>query len=310
MSNAQRGVLLLLGAIWGASFLFMRVAAPEFGPLALIELRVAIAAAFLGGVLAARGELMALRKDALHLSVVGALNSAIPFSLFAFATLSLPAGYSSMLNATVPLFGALVGYVWLRERLAPARALGLALGFAGVVVLVWHKLTLAGDRTAVLAGLLAALLYAIAAHHAKRHLAHLSPLAIAGGSLIAAAALLLPFALLALPSAVPSWKAIGCACVLGIVCTAFAYLLFFRLFAEIGATRSMVVTYLVPLFGTLWGALFLGEPVHATAIAGGALVLLGVAVVARRGAPPARTEQGTRGADAEADKASRGADAA
>lgn len=287
MNAQQRCVLVLLGAIWGASFLFMRVAAPEFGPLALIELRVAIAAAFLGGVLAARGQLATLRKDALHLSVVGALNSAIPFSLFAFATLSLPAGYSSMLNATVPLFGALVGYLWLRERLAPVRALGLALGFAGVVVLVWPKLTVPGDRTAVFAGLLAALLYAIAAHHAKRYLAHLAPLAIAGGSLIAATALLLPFALAALPPALPSWKAIGCACVLGIVCTALAYLLFFRLFAEVGATRSMVVTYLVPLFGTLWGALFLAEPLHVAALAGGTLIVLGVAVVARRGAEPA-----------------------
>jgi drug/metabolite transporter (DMT)-like permease len=281
MSFRQKLELVLLAAIWGASFLFMRVAAPEFGPLALIALRVTIAALFLVAILAARGQLGGLHRRALDLAVVGALNSAIPFTLFAYATLSLPAGYSSVLNATVPLFGAVIGFVWLRERLALQRILGLALGFGGVVTLVAAKLTVAGDRLAVAAGLAAAVLYAFAAHVTRRRLSDLPPLAIATGSQLAASALLAPFALATLPAESPSARAWLCAAVLGVLCTGVAYVLYFRLLAAVGAARSMTVTYLIPLFGILWGATFLGEPMHVSTALGGAIVLLGVALVVR-----------------------------
>ncbi|MBI5432859.1 MAG: DMT family transporter [Planctomycetes bacterium] len=283
MSVRDRIELVLLGAIWGSSFLFMRVAAPEFGPLALIEVRVAVAALFLSAVLASRGALASLRGHAFDFALVGALNSAIPFSLFAFATLSLPAGYSSVLNATVPLFGALVGFVWLGERLAVARVLGLAIGFGGVVLLVFEKLTLAGDRTAVAAGLAAAVLYAIAAHVTRRRLAAVRPLAIAAGSQIAASVLLAPFALATAPKTWPSASSAACAVVLGVLCTGLAYVLYFRLLAAVGAARSMTVTYLIPLFGLLWGALFLAEPVHPSMLVGGVVILIGVTLVVRGG---------------------------
>src|SRR5262245_58805273 len=122
--------MLLLGAIWGSSFLFMRMTAPEFGPVPLIFVRVGVAALFLSTVLAAQGGFGALKGRMTSLGVLGAINSAIPFSLFAFATLSLPAGFAAVINATAPLFGALVAYLWFREALAPARVAGLALGFA------------------------------------------------------------------------------------------------------------------------------------------------------------------------------------
>lgn len=283
MSWRDRGELVLLSAIWGSSFLFLRVAAPEFGPLVLIEVRVAVAAVFLCGVLAWRRELGLLRGHAKHYFFLGAVNSALPFSLFAFAALSLPAGYSSVLNATTPLFGALVGFLWLRERMASLRVLGLALGFAGVIALVWHKLSLDGDRLAVLAGLSAALCYGLSAHYTKRNLTRSSPLAISAGSLIAASIVLLPLACLALPERMPSTQSWLFAVLLGVLCTGVAYILFFRLLAHVGPARAMTVTYLIPLFGILWGSYFLAEPIGWITLFGGMGILSGVMLVAKGG---------------------------
>src|SRR5688572_26458186 len=158
--------LFILGAIWGAWFLFMRVAAPEFGAIPLIAARVAIAAIFLLIVLARRGGLDQLYKNAAQLTFLGAINSAIPFSLFAYAVLSVTAGFASVLNSTAPLFGALVAFIWLRDRPSPPRIAGLILGFGGVLVLVWGRLGVGRDgMSAILAGLSAAILYGIAANY-------------------------------------------------------------------------------------------------------------------------------------------------
>lgn len=290
MSRRDRLELLVLAAIWGASFLFMRVAAPELGPLALIEIRVAIAALFLAGALAAKGGFGSLKGRAVPLAFVGVLNSALPFSLFAFAALSLPAGYNSVLNATVPLFGALVAYLWLREATSPRKLVGLAIGFAGVVLLVWSKLTLDGSRAAVLAGLAAALAYGIAAHYTKRRLAGVEPLAIAAGSQIAASVLLLPFALATWPEVAPSRAAWLATLVLGVVCTGVAYILYFRLIAHVGPARAILVTYLIPVFGLLWGALFLDERITLPTVLGCAVIFMGTATVS--GAPATSNSPG------------------
>ena len=203
--------LLVLGAIWGASFLFMRVAAPEFGAIPLIAARVGIAAIFLIMVLAQRGGLPQLYPNAARLTLLGAVNSAIPFSLFAYAVLSVTAGFASVLNATAPLFGALVAFIWLRDRPAPARIAGLVVGFAGVLVLVWGRLSVASDGggVAVLAGLSAAVLYGISANYAKKRMSDIDPFVIATGSLIAATVLLLPLALLYWPETPPSRAELG-----------------------------------------------------------------------------------------------------
>ncbi|MEQ1894846.1 MAG: DMT family transporter, partial [Planctomycetota bacterium] len=232
MSLRDRLALLLLGGIWGSSFLFMKVAEPQFGAVPLIALRVSIGAVLLTGLLAARGQLGALRGRAGAFLRIGALNSAVPFTLYAWSTGSLGAGLPSVLNATVPLFGALVAFVWLRERLSVARAVGLAVGFAGVLVLTWPKLAGAGAETSALgvaAGLLAALLYAVAAHDSKRTFAGVPPLAVAAGSMLGASALLVPPALFLLPAELPGPRALGAALALGVVCTSLAYALYFRL---------------------------------------------------------------------------------
>jgi drug/metabolite transporter (DMT)-like permease len=212
--------------------------------------------------------------------VVGALNTAVPFTLFAYAALSLPAGLSSTINASVPLFGAIIGWIWLRDRPTPVRLAGLGVGFTGVLVLAWPRLTSGGDWRAVLAALTATSLYGLGAHVTPRWLKGVSALEISAGSQLASAALLVPLAVWQWPSAAPGALAWGSAIVLGLACTALAYILYFRLLARVGPTTAMTVTYLIPVFGVTWGALLLGERLSSTSIAGGLLVLAGVALTA------------------------------
>ena len=273
--------LMLLGAIWGASFLFMRVAVAEFTPLALIEVRVAIGAIFLTSILALQGKLSSLRGRTKQFLILGALNSAIPFSLFAFAVKHQTAGLSSVLNSTAPLFGAIVAFVWLGERLRVMQVVGLILGFCGVVILAMSKNTLDGKLIAIAAGLLAAMLYGVAAHYTKRSFQGCPPLAVSSGGLIGATVFLLPAMPWSLSEQVPSLKAWACALALGIVCTGVAYILYFRMIELYGASRTMVVAYLIPIFGVLWGFLFLEESINTSMLVGGSIVLAGTVLVSR-----------------------------
>lgn len=281
MTTRDIVALVLLAALWGASFLFQRVAAPEFGPVLLVEIRVAIAAVVLGALLARRRGFRQMYGHAASLAIVGALNSAIPFSLFAYATLWVTAGFAAVLNATVPLFGALVAYVWFRERLAPKRAIGLAVGFTGVVVLVWTELRAPGGARPIAAGLVATGLYATAAHYTKARLSTLDPLTIAAGSMIGASVLLLPAAVVNLPAHPPSGRAWLCALALGVGSTGVAYALYFRLIASVGPGKALMVTYLIPAFGMLWGALVLNEPVTAAMVSGCVAIVGGTMLSAR-----------------------------
>ncbi len=287
MSAGDRLMLVLLGAIWGASFLFMRVAAPELGAIPLITIRVGVAAAVLAAVAIARGDLRAARGRWLELALFGAINSAVPFCLFAWASKTLPAGFASVLNATVPLFVALLGFAIWRDRLPRIKTIGLVVGFGGVLALAWPKLDGRAGQGAVAAGLCAALLYGCAAHHAKRRFAGMPPITISAASLMASTLLLLPFGVANWPTATPSLRALGCGAVLGVVCTGLAYLLYFRLLNRIGASRATTVTFLVPLFGVLWGALFLREPVTLAMVVSGAVIVMGTTLVVRSKAPAA-----------------------
>ena len=269
--------LFVLGAIWGASFVFMRVAAPEFGAIPLIAARVGIAALFLILVLARRGGLSHMYRNAARLTLLGAINSAIPFSLFAYAVLSVTAGFASVLNSTTPLFGALVAFIWLRDRPSRMRIAGLIVGFAGVLILVSGRLAIRGDGggTAVFAGLSAAVLYGIAANYTKKKMSDIDPLVIATGSLIAATVLLLPLAWLYWPATQPGRISWVSAVLLGIICTGIAYILYFRLLSRIGPAKALAVTYLIPAFGVFWGHLLLNEPVTPSMIVGCAVILVG-----------------------------------
>jgi drug/metabolite transporter (DMT)-like permease len=272
--------LVLLAALWGGSFLFVRAAVPYFGPFALIELRVGIAALVLLPLLAMRGKFGELRRNAAAIAVVGLTNSALPFTLFAYASLTMTAGFAAILNATAPLFGAMVAHTWLKDRLTRVQGLGLLIGFSGVLLLVWGRTAFAGGGSgwAVAAALCATLAYGIAANYTKRTLTGVGSLSIATGSQCAAALALLPLAMWAWPAVTPPLRTWLEVVLLGVASTAVAYLLYFRLIANVGPTRAVSVTFLVPVFGMLWGALYLGEVVTLSMLLGCGVILLGTAL--------------------------------
>ena len=294
MKTADLMALLTLAALWGASFLFMRLGASEFGAFALTALRVGGAALFLLPLVAARSQGDALRRHWRPIVVVGLLNSALPYLLFAIAALAINAGLSSILNATAPLWSVLIARLWLKEQLTPSRLLGVFIGFVGVTMLAWNKASFMSDEHGVSAAvaigacLLATLCYGITANYAKRQLTGVPPLAVAAGSQAAAALMLAAPAIAMWPSTLPSATAWASLAALAVLCTGVALVLFFRLIANLGASRAITVTFLIPLFGVLWGALFLGERVTPWMVLGCAVILLGTALVTGVLSLPAR----------------------
>jgi drug/metabolite transporter (DMT)-like permease len=285
MRLADLIALLTLAGLWGASFLFMRLGAGEFGAVALTALRVAGGALFLLPLVLLRGQGAALRRHWRPIVVVGAINSAVPYLMFSIAALAINAGLSAILNATAPLWGVLVGWLWLKDRLTPSRLAGVFIGFVGVVMLAWDKASFkpgehgVSAAVAIAACLLATLCYGIAANYTKRSLTGAPPLAVAAGSQAAAALMLALPAAWAWPRTLPSATAWASLAALSILCTGIALVLYFRLIAHLGASRAITVTFLIPLFGLLWGALFLGEAVTTAMLLGCAVILLGTGLV-------------------------------
>ena len=276
--------LFLLAALWGGSFLFMRVAAPVLGPVWLIGLRVLIAGLVLLPLVAQRGQLGLLRRHWRLLLWVGCMNAALPFTLLAYASLELTAGMTSILNATVPIFAALIGYVVYNDPLGVRQAGGVMLGFVGVVVLVGlpHG-TASTPPLSVAAGLTAAISYVFAAHFAKRRLSQVPALVFVTGSQLGAATALLPLLPLFPAAGVPGATVIAAVLALAVLSTSLAFLIYFVLIREVGPARTLTVTYLIPGFAIAWGALLLGEPLTLGMALGGALILLGVALANHRG---------------------------
>ncbi len=270
---------ILLSALWGASFLFMRLAVGEFGAFGTALGRVAIAAAVLLPMVALRGQLGLLRQHWKAGFFVGLLNAAIPFALYAFALRSISTGLSSILNATTPLFGALVAWLWLKDQPDGSRIVGLVVGFAGVALLAGEKASLTPGASgiapawAILACLGACLCYGIAASFTRRHLTGIPPLVTATASLLGASlGLALPtlqFAPTQLPGTT-AWIALAAA---GVLCTGTAYVLYFRLIERIGPARALAVPFVVPVFAVFYGAVFLDETITAW-MAGCAVVIV------------------------------------
>lgn len=269
--------LFLLAAIWGSSFLFMNLSVGEFGPLALVEIRVGFAAIFLLTYAGMRGRLKAVWQHAGHIAMMGVFAAGLPFLFFNFAAQTVPTGFMAVINAMTPLFGALIARVWLKERFTRPRLAGLLIGFTGIVVLVWTDLSFAtgGMGPGVLACLGASLCYGYAACHTTRFLKGVDPIALAAGSVTSAALVLLPTAIIAWPQAPVSGASWLAALALALLCTGLAYIIFYGLVDRVGASRSITVTFLVPLFGIFWGALILNEPLSLRMLAGTAIVLLG-----------------------------------
>ncbi len=277
---------VLLAALWGSSFLFMRMGAQEFGALPTAGLRVAIATLFLLPLLLGRGLGPQLVQHWKKILFIGVFNSALPFACFSFALLSISTGLSAILNATVPMFGALVAWAWLKDRPSGSRIVGLVLGFVGVALLAWDKASFKPDAAglssgwAVLACLLACLSYGISASYTKRYLGGLPSLVTATGSQLGATlALALPTWWL-WPQRLPGTSAWLALLALGVLCTGLAYILFFWLIENVGPARSLTVTFVVPVFALIYGAIFLHETVSSWMLLCAVVIVCGTALSA------------------------------
>lgn len=284
--------LVLLAAIWGASFLFMRIASPAFGAENMAALRVVIAGITLLPVFAltAKKYLAPMPKDVksqtiINLTLVSVGNSIIPFFLFAYATLTLEAGLTSVVNATTPLWGAFFGVILFGARLNKLGWLGLVIGLIGVVILTAHKLfdgqisNNTNDLLAIAAVIGATGLYGIASNYSKHSLSSIPSLLVASGTMVIGALIVIPILMLNTSwtfllsiELLPWLSLMG----LGAICTGFAYLIFYRLVEQTSATTAMSVTYLIPMFGVFFGWIFLNEPIYINMFFGGVLILFGV----------------------------------
>ncbi|CAN7511703.1 DMT family transporter [Acidovorax sp. LjRoot118] len=286
-SNTKAWVidLVLLAALWGASFLFMRMGAAEFGALPTAAARVSIGALFLFPLMMLRGQGAALVQHWRATMGIGVFNSGLPFALFSFALLTINSSLAAVLNATAPMFGALVAWVWFRERPDNWRLVGLAIGFTGVVMLASGNAGLRhGDGTgsnnaalwAIGACLLACLCYGIAASATRRYLTGVPPLATATGSQIGASLLLVVPAIVYWPQHMPSLRAWLAILALGVLCTGVAYFLFFRLIERAGPARALTVTFLLPVFATFYGVVFLDESITQWMLVCAGVIVCGV----------------------------------
>jgi drug/metabolite transporter (DMT)-like permease len=280
--------LLTLSALWGGSFIFIRIAAPVLGPVVLVWVRVLLAGVLLLAYALGSKRTIDFRRHWREYLMLGLFNSALPFVLISAAELHLSASLAAMLNATSPLFGAIIAFFWLRDPFTPRKLLGLGLGILGVAILAgWSPITL--DTIVLLsifASLAGAASYGLASVYTKAKVSNIPALSMAAGSQLAASLLLTPLVPFTWPTAAPSLTVILCTAALAVASTAFAYLLFFRLVVDVGPTKALTVTFLVPVFGVLWGALFLGEPVGASTVIGGLVVLAGTALVVGVRLPP------------------------
>ncbi|MGZ5037997.1 MAG: DMT family transporter [Usitatibacter sp.] len=284
MRPADLARLVALAAMWGASYLFMRYAVPSFGAVPLIALRVLIAGVSLLAFLLATGGHVGWRKHWRAFLFVGAIGLALPFVLIAQALATIDASTAAILNALSPLFATLVAAAWIHDPVTPAKVSGIALCLAGTAVLVgWTPVPMSGhELLAASLAVAATALYGFTIVFTKVHLKEASPLGTAAGTLLMAALALVPIALF-VPTPRPvasiapmAWLAMGG---LAIVSTTVAFIFYYRLIADVGPVKAITVTLLVPVFGMVWGILFLGEPLTAGRVAGCVVILLGCSLI-------------------------------
>ncbi|MDQ3856265.1 MAG: DMT family transporter [Chloroflexota bacterium] len=299
MTPVDLSLLFALAAIWGASFMFIKVAVREMSPIMLVSLRLVLAAATLLALQRAVGALRAstpasppIREKWRAYAYMGLMNAIVPYTLIAWGEKAIPSGTASILNATTPLFTAVLAVLLARgvesERLTRLRALGLLVGFAGVAVLIVGsgQEVDVGVRGQQLLGYLAVLggaaAYGVSGLYGRRAFAGVAPILPATWQNVCGAVMLLPFAWGLTPlTRLPSWQATGSALALGVMGTGVALVLYYQLLARVGATRTVMVTYLLPVMALIYGAVFLHEPVSVLAVLGLALVLAGVMLTVR-----------------------------
>ena len=276
--------LLILSAIWGSSFLFLRIASPEFGPIFLIEMRVASGLIVLLPICLLLGKIQELKENWKMIFILSLSNMTIPFCLFAYSALNMGAGILSIINATVPFFTAIIAFLVYQQRMTRYGLIGLMVGFMGVAVLVFDPSESSGvtNDLAIPSALFACVLYGVALNIVSHKLQGVSGISITTGALFFSTIVLIPFAVIERPEVMPQGSVWFSVLALGVVCTGFGYILFYRLIARIGSQQAIMTTYLIPIFSILWGNLFLAESITLFMIFGGMLVLMGVGMTTGR----------------------------
>jgi drug/metabolite transporter (DMT)-like permease len=294
MSLADVIKLVFLSAIWGASFIFLRIAVPELGPVLTTTLRIAFAGGALMMYAWITGVKMHWRENLKPFALVALCAGIIPFASFSYAALYLPAAHMAVLNSTAPIFGAVLSVVWLAERLTLPKLTGLLLGITGVAILVGASTLTMNSATLLASGscLLGACSYALASIVVKKtgHPGGIQPIAMATASLMLGGMMMLPTVPFTLPAAMPSMLALGSVAALALLSSALAQALFIPLISKVGPTRAMSVSFLIPLFSMLWGVIFLNEAIGLSTLIGAVVVLLAMALVlvTPRTDPPSR----------------------
>ncbi len=273
-------ILPVLGAIWGSSFLFARISVGEFGAIPLSAVRSSIAAAVLFPMMLFSGGWKHFIAYWKHFIVLGLISTAFPFTFITLTTQYATAGFASILNSFTSIMSALIAWIWLKEYLSLQAILGICLSFIGVVIMVVDTQSIASEHIllAVMTGLGAAFFYGLTGNYSKKYADGLPSIVSAAGCQVFAALFLIPPAVFLWPENTISTAGWINALILGLMCTALAFILFFHLLEQIGVVRTMIVTYLIPLFGVFWGYLFLDEVITLNITIGALLILAGVAM--------------------------------
>ena len=268
-------LLTVLGALWGSAFMFIKVATPEFGPIALVNTRLIIASFIFLPILLQKKYIHLLKPIWKQVLVLAILNNAIPFTLFSFASFGADSNILAILNATTAFNTMIIAYIWIGENVSVKQLFGLLLGFIGIFILVNpqnSETTLISSMSA----LLASFFYSYSTVYIQRQSVNSNKMVLIGWSIIFSAVIMLPVTIFYLPETIPSISAIGSAVWLGAISTGIGFLGYVRLIDKIGAVKTSTVAYFLPVFGIIWGAVFLDEIISSTIIIGCLIVLIAI----------------------------------
>ena len=281
MENKYWILITILGAVWGSAFMFIKIATPELGPIALVNIRLAVAGLIFIPFLLQQKYLKHFRSNLKNILVLSIINTALPFSLFAYASLESSSNMLSILNGTTAIMAVVISTIWLKIRLNFFQIMGVFIGLFGIVVLA-NPDNVCISMKATIFCLSAAFCYALSANYIQKFAYKTNTIVLIGWSLVIASVLLLPITFFNLPSQLPSKNVIFSILWLGVISTGVAFLGYVRLIEKVGAVKTATVAYFIPVFGVIWGYVFLGEPITLQILIGMILILIGIVFTNKR----------------------------
>ena len=281
MENKYWILITILGAVWGSAFMFIKIATPELGPIALVNIRLAVAGLIFIPFLLQQKYLKHFRSNLKNILVLSVINTALPFSLFAYASLESSSNMLSILNGTTAIMAVVISTIWLKIRLNIFQIMGVFIGLFGIVVLANPDNVYISMKATIFC-LSAAFCYALSANYIQKFAYKTNTIVLIGWSLVIASLLLLPITFFNLPSQFPSNNVIFSILWLGVISTGVAFLGYVRLIEKVGAVKTATVAYFIPVFGVIWGYVFLGEPITSQILIGMILILIGIVFTNKR----------------------------